>query len=131
VALLRALTEAAQSRLTIISGSRDDVYREDYEQIRNQRTTVKLRQIVTGVPDSMRSFQDGPDWDGETFSEDVSWELDRLRAAAIDQVIVVDLTKAEFQIPVVRVIVPGLEGTNQIDSYVPGQRALARQGAAA
>lgn len=131
VALLRALTEAAQSRLTIISGSRDDVYREDYEQIRNQRTTVNLRQIVTGVPDLMRSFQDGPDWDGETFAEDVSWELDRLRTAEIDQVIVVDLTKAEIQIPVVRVIVPGLEGTNQIDTYLPGQRALARQGAAA
>src|SRR5204863_4013969 len=31
IALLRALTEAAQSRLTVIAGSRDDVVRVDYE----------------------------------------------------------------------------------------------------
>ncbi|HYL80379.1 MAG TPA: YcaO-like family protein, partial [Candidatus Acidoferrum sp.] len=33
VALLRALTEAAQSRVTIIAGSRDDVPRDQYERI--------------------------------------------------------------------------------------------------
>ena len=38
-----------------------------------------------------------------------SWELERLREAGIDEVGVVDLSLPEFGIPVVRVVVPGLE----------------------
>src|SRR5262249_52941107 len=36
VALLRALTEAAQSRLTYIAGSRDDLFRPEYELARSE-----------------------------------------------------------------------------------------------
>jgi len=50
----------------------------------------------------------------------VAWELDRLRAVGIDRAIVVDLTKDTFKIPVVRVIVPGME--HSIDSGRPGPR---------
>ena len=38
----------------------------------------------------------------------------------------VDLTKQEFGIPVVRVVVPGLEGLVE-DNYVPGARARSRE----
>ena len=34
----------------------------------------------------------------------------------------VDLTRPEFGLPVVRVVVPGLEGLDDVD-YVPGARA--------
>jgi YcaO-like protein with predicted kinase domain len=127
IALLRALTEAAQSRLTIISGSRDDVFREDYEEVHNDHTIQESRLFAAEVQDGMRRFRDGPNWDGETFAEDVVWELDRLRAEGIDRVIVVDLTKPEIRLPVVRVVIPGLEGPTQLSTYLPGPRALARR----
>ena len=48
-------------------------------------------------------------------------------AFGIDQVCVVDLTKPAFRIPVVRVVIPGLEGAFEEDKgdYIPGSRALA------
>ena len=53
----------------------------------------------------------------------MAWEADRLRDVGVERVIVVDLTKDAFKIPVVRVIVPGLEGLNEVPGYVPGARA--------
>jgi ribosomal protein S12 methylthiotransferase accessory factor len=59
-----------------------------------------------------------------TFEDDVTVVLDRLIHAGLESVIVVDLTHPELQIPVVRVIVPGLEGY-MFDYYRPGERAQA------
>jgi ribosomal protein S12 methylthiotransferase accessory factor len=127
VALLRALTEAAQCRLTFIAGSRDDVSPEEYERRLSQDTIEDERKSLrTRGP--LRSFRDVPTWEGNTFEEDVNWELDRLRDVGIGRVVVVDLTKPEFGIPVVRVIVPGLEGIGlgeSLGDYAPGARARA------
>jgi ribosomal protein S12 methylthiotransferase accessory factor len=38
---------------------------------------------------------------------------------------VVNLTKPEFGLPVVRVLIPGLEGTDHAPGYVPGVRGRA------
>jgi ribosomal protein S12 methylthiotransferase accessory factor len=127
VALMRALTEAAQSRLTIISGSRDDVFREDYEEVRSQAITEQSRLVATGEPEVMRSFGDAPSFEGATFAEDLEWELDKLRSDGVDSAIVVDLTKPDVGMPVVRVVIPGLEGPTQLSTYLPGPRALARR----
>ena len=40
----------------------------------------------------------------------MAWELAALSSAGISEVVAVDLTREEFGIPVVRVIIPGLEG---------------------
>jgi ribosomal protein S12 methylthiotransferase accessory factor YcaO len=72
-----------------------------------------------------RDFADASSKESETLEEDVLWELEQLQTAGIEEVVVVDLTKAEFQIPVVRVVVPGLEGPDGTD-YVPGERARIR-----
>ena len=37
-AVLRAMTEAAQSRMTFISGARDDAYRQTFEQVLPEET---------------------------------------------------------------------------------------------
>jgi ribosomal protein S12 methylthiotransferase accessory factor len=121
VALLRALTEAAQGRLTAIAGSRDDLFRSYYEMLLDpDRRSDDHTLILTGS--SPHSFT-GSTWETEIFDEDVAWELDRLRAAGIERVAVVDLTKPEFQLPVVRVIIPGLESTNIHGPYRYGNRA--------
>jgi YcaO-like protein with predicted kinase domain len=129
IALLRALTEAAQARLTQISGSRDDVTRDTYAHHRYGGAVEVLRDQAGGRRD--RRFDDVPDAQSDTLDGDVRWELERLRAAGITQVIAVDLTKEIFQLPVVRVVIPGLEGMHEVPGYVPGRRARAVAGARA
>ncbi len=122
VALLRALTEAAQSRLTLISGARDDATLQRYEGSRDLDQTARVLEHLRSEP-PVRRFQDVPTFEGDSFDEDVAWELERLRAAGLRQVVVVDLTKRELGIPVVRVIIPGLEPLHDIPGYTPGARA--------
>lgn len=125
IALTRALTEAAQSRLTAISGSRDDVDRSFYERMRApHRITAALQEIERGERSPCR-FSDISDGSGESFDEDLGAVLVALRGAGLDQVVVVDLTRPEFEIPVIRVVVPGLESMWEAPGYAPGPRALA------
>ena len=49
--------------------------------------------------------------------------LGRLRAVGIAEVVTLDLTRPEMGVPVVRVVIPGLEGPDDHDAYVPGPRA--------
>jgi YcaO-like protein with predicted kinase domain len=124
IALLRALTEAAQSRLTFIAGSRDDTIRSEYEHSRDLDVRGRIRaELLTVGP--MRSFQDVATWEAETFNEDIAWEVDRLRSVGVRQVIIVDLTSPVFRLPVVRVVIPGLEGPNDAPGYALGARARA------
>jgi ribosomal protein S12 methylthiotransferase accessory factor len=126
VALSRALTEAAQTRLTLIAGSRDDAVRATYGAARD----VEAQRAALGrmTPhDGMRSFTAVPTRAHDTFDEDVAWELDRLAACGLPRAIVVDLTRPELRIPVVRVIVPGLEGIDEVPGFVSGTRAQVRE----
>jgi len=120
IALVRALTEAAQSRLTLITGSRDDLGPDRYTW--HREPTVPETEPGRAAT---RSFRDAPNWDSDTFDDDLEWELDRLRGAGVSRVIVVNLTKEAFKLPVARVIIPGLEGHHRVPGYVPGKRALA------
>jgi YcaO-like protein with predicted kinase domain len=123
VALSRALTEAAQSRLTVISGSRDDIKREDFQLLQDPDNVARTRDRIM-QPEFPRDFREVADFDASTLEDDVGWEIERLRTAGFGQVIAVDLTKPEFGIPVVHVIVPGLE-SNIRPRYAPGKRARA------
>jgi ribosomal protein S12 methylthiotransferase accessory factor len=49
-----------------------------------------------------------------------------LTACGINRVIVIDLTLEEFQIPVAKVVIPGLEGVVFEADYSPGMRAAQR-----
>lgn len=120
IALTRALTEAAQGRLTAISGSRDDFGYEAYSQATDMDLTRTIRDRVIASADSV-SFSKVPHLEAETLEEDVEWELKQLRSAGIGRVVVVDLTKAEFGFAVFRTIVPGLESVFGRD-YRPGRR---------
>jgi YcaO-like protein with predicted kinase domain len=120
IALIRAVTEAAQSRLTVISGLRDDFRHEAYDEMLDPDLVKIIRDRVLNSSPTRR-FSDVPNWDGETFEADVEWELECLKRVGIRRVVMVDLTKPEFALPVVRIVVPGLEP--DIDpGYVPGRR---------
>jgi YcaO-like protein with predicted kinase domain len=121
IALLRALTEAAQTRLTQISGSRDDAGRDTFEPHRYDATLDRLRGQSAAA--KTRRFADVPDWESDTIDGDVEWELGRLQDAGVKRVVAIDLTKDMFNLPVVRMVIPGLEGHHDVPGYVPGIRA--------
>jgi ribosomal protein S12 methylthiotransferase accessory factor len=129
VALLRALTEAAQSRLTFIAGSRDDGDRDRFERVRHPDHVRRGREQIAALRGPLRDFRDIPSRAGGSFDEDIARALDGLRAAGIERVIVVDLSKAGLDIRVVRVIIPGLESVDDVPGFVPGPRARARRAA--
>jgi ribosomal protein S12 methylthiotransferase accessory factor len=108
IAVMRALTEVAQSRLTQIHGAREDT------------TTAELRKRM-GYDRAKRIngywFRDNgtmdysrvASTDTDDFKKDIDNILAALKTKGMDRVIVADLTREEIGVPVVRVIVPGLE----------------------
>ena len=126
VALCRALTEAAQSRLTLIAGSRDDCPPAHYRQVKDADAIATHLTRLNAK--ASRSFHDVPHAPGSSIDADVTHELDRLRASGVREAIVVDLTRAGVGVPVVRMVVPGLEGwTDKVAAGVPGRRLRALQ----
>jgi YcaO-like protein with predicted kinase domain len=125
VALLRALTEAAQGRLTIIAGSRDDIPRADYELARSPEVLDRLREALLAER-PQRLYTQVVTSSGATFEDDVAWVTDRLRHVGLTTLIAVDLSIPRLGLSVVRVIVPGLEQQRLGVDYLPGPRARAR-----
>ncbi len=126
IALLRALTEAAQTRLTLISGARDDLSRTSYRQPQAQSSAIRLKDL-SEQSSIGRHFRDGIDFVTNSLTEEVAWELKCLQNSGFVEVLVVDLTQARLNIPVVRVVIPGLEGVCFQPDYLPGRRAEAKR----
>jgi YcaO-like protein with predicted kinase domain len=120
IALLRALTEAAQGRVTRISGARDDLDDGLYNPTETRAAIQRFR--ADASQRAMRSFAESPGADLDTLRADVEWELGKLDAAGLHQVVVVDLTREEIGVPVMRIIVPGLEGPHEIPGRIAGAR---------
>jgi ribosomal protein S12 methylthiotransferase accessory factor len=124
VALSRALTEAAQSRLTMIAGSRDDLSSAYWRQVRDIQAIRTNVGRLDGRPG--RSFRDVPDIPGDSIDDDVAHELDRLRAVGLQRAVLVNLTRSDIGVPVVRMVVPGLEEwVDKVEPNARGERALA------
>jgi ribosomal protein S12 methylthiotransferase accessory factor len=123
IALSRAITEAAQSRLTYISGSRDDLKRHNYEEPAHQRISELANRLwESRIP--ARRFDEVPDGARGDFESDLNFLLERVKGVGAEHVCVVDLTKKEFGIPVVRLMVPGLElDPEDAPDYALGERA--------
>jgi ribosomal protein S12 methylthiotransferase accessory factor len=122
IALVRAVTEAAQSRAVYIAGSRDDILRREFAQFQAQDTsrviaaldeqppTVRLAGVVSSAT--------------PTFEADVDALLASLRSVGVEHVAVIDLTPPPFSghVSVVRVIAEGLAGPNS-EMAQPSERA--------
>jgi ribosomal protein S12 methylthiotransferase accessory factor len=123
VALSRAITEAAQARLTVIAGSRDDNPPAAYAASQEVRATQSFRSMEFAAP-AARPFRTATQLqETETFEDDLEVLLQAIRSVGAERVIVVDLTKPHMGIPVVKVVVPGLEGPPFSPRYVEGTRA--------
>jgi thioglycine synthase len=108
IAVMRALTEVAQSRLTQIHGAREDT---TLAELRKKMGYERAKRINgywfkdNGTVDYGRITSS----DTDDFKKDIENIIDALKKQGMDRVIIVDLTREEIGIPVVRVIVPGLE----------------------
>jgi len=120
-ALSRALTEAAQARLTLIAGSRDDNLPHIYQAGEDAMFRESSLRGVTRR--GSRSFTGSPTLINETLEEDLDSLVTALANAGFQQVIAVDLTKPGLDVPVVRVVVPGLEPYHGVSGGRPGARA--------
>ncbi|MGI9317125.1 MAG: YcaO-like family protein [bacterium] len=126
VALLRALHEAVQVRTTYIVGARDDITLDEYTSDGIYSKHDFFQRIINQSSFSS-SFNRTADLDSQYVSKDLESLMFHLQAIGINQVLRVDLTKSEFNIPVVRVVIPGLEAPHDDYGYVPGPRARMAQ----
>lgn len=106
VALSRAITEAIQARLTIISGSRDDQTPRVYEKIKSIRgdfDSVFAKTSMNKMP-----FMETKLPAHYNFTECLKDLVQRVKDHGFKEVIVYNHTRKELGIPVVHVLVPGL-----------------------
>jgi ribosomal protein S12 methylthiotransferase accessory factor len=104
VAARRALTEAVQSRVSLIQAARDSFNLISFGS-NPSAWRASLRELE---PAALLPFEAVPTFQSDDLREDLRYVLERLKRAGAAQVIAVDLTRPEFDIPVVRVRVPGL-----------------------
>jgi thioglycine synthase len=113
IALIRAITELSQTRAVNIQGARDDCRKIDYKD--NDEIYKRKWQFMPATS-SLRAdkkntiaFSEIKSYIMDDVLDEVKFLLKRLKKSGIKKVIVVDLTDPRLKIPVVRVIVPGLE----------------------
>ncbi|WP_183748376.1 MULTISPECIES: YcaO-like family protein [unclassified Rhizobium] len=118
-AAIRAVTEALQSRLTYISGARDDVWPELFA----MPLPAQTRSAFLAVPASGSAAATRP---AENISILLHKLLTRLRESGIGSVIALPLTPANLPFSVVKIFIPDLENPSGNRLHRFGHRALAR-----
>jgi ribosomal protein S12 methylthiotransferase accessory factor len=106
MALAAALAEAAQARLTRISGARDDFAPASYAPAPRAARQAAAERLSRAVPTRRFRIVGGV----ATAEAELEHALAALARAGRAQVACVDLTRPDIGIPVARVIVPGLRG---------------------
>ncbi|HTY14094.1 MAG TPA: YcaO-related McrA-glycine thioamidation protein [Methanoregulaceae archaeon] len=123
IALLRAITEVAQSRLTQIHGAREDTNVADFRRKMGYERTKRMNRYWF-ESEGEKDFKTVQSCDSDDFRKDIERVVSALAVAGLDRVIVVDLTRPNIGVPVVRVIVPGLE-VYAMDQERKGRRCIA------
>ncbi|MBQ4825469.1 YcaO-like family protein [Leisingera sp. HS039] len=123
IALLRALTEAAQTRLTYISGARDDLDPDEFTPKASAERAHYVRALLARS-EPVDRLHDCPSYSAPSFENDLAWLLNRLGDAGIEQVLTVDLSRPGLGISVVRAVIPGLEAPHDDPDFIAGPRAL-------
>lgn len=118
-AAIRAVTEAAQSRLTFIGGARDDIYHDVYKQPLPEST----RQAFAATPARQVRTDLEPPVGVEHLLPHV---IDRLAAAGIDQILALPISPADLPFAVARVFLPALENPGEGRARRFGPRAIAK-----
>ncbi len=108
IAVIRALTEVAQSRATQIHGTREDTVRAEFMRRAGYERMKRLNRHWFSEPEDTITLDEMEDLSTRSFRGDLEITLRKLRESGLEDVFYVDLTR-DVGVPVVRVIVPGLE----------------------
>jgi thioglycine synthase len=109
IAVLRALTEVAQSRATQIHGGREDTDRERVTRNIGHERMKRLNRHWYMETEDKVAAKDLPDLSTNSHKGDIEKSIKQIKSKKIsDRVVVSDLTR-KIGVPVVRVTVPGLE----------------------
>ncbi len=119
-AVLRAVTEAAQAHTGVTLGARDEF--EGMRQV-PERAAMLDRRLEVLYGDGSEPFPDDSGSVGDVYL-DLLEVVRRLRASGRDRCLVTELTRADFDVPVVRVLVPGLAAPYPDSSRAPTLRLL-------
>ncbi len=108
VALLRALTEAAQSRLNVIAGAREDFDRQAYRR-HTSYAERKERYDAWRAGRARTSFEQLPCAGSADLDADLSTVVERLVSAGLGMLCVAELAPAGYPFSITKVVVPGME----------------------
>jgi ribosomal protein S12 methylthiotransferase accessory factor len=121
-ALLAALLEAVQARLTQITGSRDDIGRDRYAAI----DPLRLARHRSVLRRSGGRPLPPPAWEADLPARaQLARLLERLAGRGLGSPVLVDLSRPEIGVPVVKLVLPDLEDGFELEGWVPGRRARA------
>ena len=123
VAILRALTEVAQSRATQIHGAREDTVRADFARTAGYERMKRINKHYFQEEDVKISLSDIENRSTDSITKDIDIVLDELKANEIEHVLYYDLTRPELNVNVVRVVIPTME-VFSIDPSRAGYRFL-------
>jgi len=107
IAVARAITEAAQSRVVQIQGAREDTDREGIIRSVGYDRMKRLNWFWFEEGEKI-SLSDVQDLSKKSPAENIDVILEKLKGLA-ERVLVIDLSREEVAVPVVRVIIPGFE----------------------
>ena len=109
VAILRALTEVAQSRATQINGAREDTVRADFAREAGYERMKRINKYYFREEDEKIKLSDIENKSTSSIAKDIEIVKDELMANDLDKILYVDLTRPELDVSVVRVIIPEME----------------------
>ena len=122
-AVLRALTEVAQSRATQIHGAREDTVRADFARTAGYERMKRINKYYFQEEDEKIRLSDIENRSTDSITKDIDIVLDELKSNEIEHVLYYDLTRPELNVNVVRVIIPTME-LYSIDPSRAGYRFL-------
>jgi YcaO-like protein with predicted kinase domain len=105
-AIIRALTEAAQARLALVAGARDDFHAKYYTCSEATRRSSIYVSPGSKTPTAL-DISDHADLG--TIGGHIENLISKLRAADVNQIVVVELSPRSSAISVVRVLIPDLQ----------------------
>ena len=123
VAILRALTEVAQSRATQINGAREDTVRADFAREAGYERMKRINKYYFRQEEDKINLSDIENKSTTSITEDIEIVKDELMVNDIEKILYTDLTRPELDISVVRVIIPEME-IYAIDQSRAGYRFL-------
>ena len=123
VAILRALTEVAQSRATQINGAREDTVRADFAREAGYERMKRINKYYFKDDEEKISLSDIENKSTSSITKDIEIVKNELTANDIEKILYVDLTRPEIDVSVVRIVIPEME-VYTIDPSRAGYRFL-------